>query len=336
MLSFIVIFLALGVLLVAGASQKRFRRLRSIAGGLLISYFTILLILGIGELYFRYFFAESENVFTLATQNWLNRYWHTNSLGFRDREWTAEDLEGKKTVVVLGDSFAAGWGLKDAADRFSDVLAAKLGDGYAVINLGRYGTATPEQLDILKNESPVKKPDVVILQYFLNDINYAGLQLGLLPTPEASPDWAKDSYLANFIYWRFIQPSRPNDQFYSKWWEWSYAAYDNVGIWDVHKQEIKDFVDYVDGTGAELIVVIFPNLLDIVRSIPYVDRVEQAFQEYGQDNILKLFDAAAAWDPNDLMISRRDSHASPSFNHYVGEQLYEQFFANDPATQPKP
>ena len=83
-----------------------------------------------------------------------------------------------------------------------------------------------------------------------------------------------------------------------------------------------------EACGAKLIVVIFPNLLDIVRSIPYVDRVQQAFQEYGQNNILKLFDAAAAWDPNDLMISRRDSHASPSFNHYVGEQLYERFFAD--------
>lgn len=331
MLPYILIFLVLGVLLILGVAQKRFPRLRSIAGGLLVSYVTVLLILGAGEIYFRYFYAESENVFTLATQNWLNRYWHNNSLGFRDREWTADDLNGKQTVVVLGDSFAAGWGLQDPADRFSDVLAAKLGDGYAVINLGRYGTATPEQLEILKNESPVKNPDVVILQYFLNDINYAGLQLGLLPNPEPSPDWTKDSYLANFFYWRFLRPANANEEFYAKWWEWSYAAYDNVGIWSVHKQEIQDFVDYVDSTGAKLIVIIFPNLLDIVRSIPYVDRVEQAFREYGQTNILKLFDAAAAWDPNDLMISRRDSHASPGFNHYIGEQLYEQFFATGQA-----
>ncbi len=327
MLPFILVFLAIGVLLVLGAAQRRSRRLRGVAGGLLVSYFTVLLLLGAAELYFRYFYAESENVYTLATKNWLDRYWHTNSLGFRDREWTADELAGKQTVVVLGDSFAAGWGLKDPADRFSDVLAAKLGDDYAVINLGVYGTSTPEQLEILKNQSPVQQPDVVILQYFLNDINYALLSLGMLPEPEPTPDWTKDSYLANFIYWRFFRAANANEEFYERWWEMSYAAYDNAGVWNVHKQEIKAFVDYVDSIGARLIVVIFPNLLDIVRSVPYVDRVEQAFQEYGQTNILKLFDAAAAWDQNDLMVSRRDSHASVSFNRHVGELLYEQFFA---------
>ncbi len=326
MLPFILVFLAIGVLLVLGAAQRRSRRLRGIASGLLVSYFTVLLLLGAAELYFRYFYAESENVYTLATKNWLDRYWHTNSLGFRDREWTADDLAGKQTVVVLGDSFAAGWGLQNPADRFSDVLAAKLGDDYAVINLGVYGTSTPEQLEILKNQSPVQQPDVVILQYFLNDINYAGLKLGLLPTPRPNPDWSKESYLANFLYWRFVIGADSDDDFYQEWWHWGYAAYDNVGIWEVHKQEIKEFVDYVDSIGARLIVVIFPNLLDVINSIPYVDRVEQAFQEYGQHNILKLFDAAAAWDPNDLMVSRRDSHASISFNRHVGELLYEQFF----------
>lgn len=333
MLLFILILLAPGVLLVTGVAQRRSRRLRGIAGGLLVSYFTVLLILGAGELYFRFVYAESENVYTLATKNWLDRYWHTNSLGFRDREWTADDLEGRQTVVVLGDSFAAGWGLKDPAQRFSDVLAAKLGDDYAVINLGRYGTATPEQLKILQDESPVRQPDVIILQYFLNDINYAGLQLGLLPEPDPTPDWTKDSYLANFFYWRFLRAANPNDAFFAHWWDWSYAAYDNVGIWSVHKQEIRDFADYADSIGARLIVVIFPNLLDVVRSIPYVDRVAQAFEEYGQRDILKLFDAAAAWDYNDLMVSRRDSHASPSFNQYVGEQLYEQFFVPAGAAQ---
>lgn len=327
MLIVILIFAAVGALLALGAAQKRWRRLRNISGGLLVSYFTVLLLLGAGEIYFRYFYAESENVYTLATKNWLDRYWDTNTGGFRDREWTPDDLAGKQTVVVLGDSFAAGWGIQNPADRFSDVLAAKLGDGYAVINLGRYGTSTPEQFAILRDESPVKKPDVVILQYFLNDINYAGLTLDLLPTPEASPAWAQDSYLANFIYWRFLRAADADEEFYTRWWQWSYDAYDNVGIWSVHKEEIKTFVEYVDSIGARLIVVIFPNLLDVVRSVPYVDRVEQAFQEFGENEVLKLFDAAAAWDQNDLMVSRRDSHASISFNRYVGEQLYERFFA---------
>lgn len=325
MLVFLLIFVIIGILLIVAAVQKRQPRLRQIAGGLVVSYFTIVLILGAGELYFRYVFAESDNIITLATTNWLDRYWHTNSLGYRDREWLPEDWTNKETVVILGDSFAAGWGIKDPADRFSDVLGTELGDDYYIMNAAVYGTATPEQLDILK-KLPVQ-PDVVILQYFLNDINYAGLKLGLLPTPKPNPEWVNQTYLGNFIYWRFIRPANSDDDLYDSWWEWSYNAYDNEGIWSVHRQEIEDFINYVESINARLIVVIFPNMVDIIRSIPYIDRVAQAFEVREHTDILKLFDAAAAWPVDDLMVSKRDSHPSVNFHHYVGEQIYEQFFA---------
>ncbi len=323
---FIIVFVAIGLLLAAGTIQKHWPRVRKISSGLLVSYFTVLLILGIGEAYFRYFYAEDDNVITLATQNWLDRYWHLNSWGFRDREWTPADYAGKQTVVVLGDSFAAGWGLKDTSDRFSDVLASKLGSQYAVMNAAVYGTSTPEQLDILK-KFPVQKPDVVILQYFLNDIDYAGLQLGLLPQTQPTPEWVNQTYLGNFIYWHLLVNINSDAQFYNGWWDWNYAAYDNVGIWSVHEKEIEDLINYVNSIHARLIVVIFPNLDDVVRSVAYVDRVAQVFQAHGDNDVLKLFDAAAAWDQNDLMVSKRDSHASASFNHYVGETLYSDYFA---------
>jgi lysophospholipase L1-like esterase len=314
---------AVGALLIALTAQRRWRMVRAAASGLLISYSVLALFFGAAELYFRYVFAESENVITLAAQNWLARHWQTNSLGYRDRDWTPADWEGKTTVMVLGDSFAAGWGIENPADRFPDVLAARLGDDYVVINLGRYGTSTPEQLALMRAH-PLQTPDVVILQYFLNDISYAGLSLGLLPTPEPLPAWARESYLGNFIYARaFASWVRADD-----WWQWNYDAYDNVGIWSVHRAEIEALIDHVEAVGARLIVVIFPNLLDPVRSIAYVDRVAQVFEARGHTDILKLFDAAAAWNPRDLMVSARDTHPSPAFHRYVGDELYARFFAS--------
>ncbi|MEP7291765.1 MAG: SGNH/GDSL hydrolase family protein, partial [Chloroflexota bacterium] len=253
-------FAAAGVALAALALQRRSSRLRSVGRGLLITWFTALLLFATGEIYFRYFFAESENVFTGATTNWLARYWHTNSLGYRDRDWTPEAYAGKQTILVTGDSFTAGWGINNPADRFTDVLARDLGDRYAVINLGIYGTATPEQLDLLK-AYPLQDPDVVLMQYFLNDIDYTGLQLGLLPTPAAKPEWTQGSYLLDFLYVRLLS-GLLDPQANVDWWEWNYAAYDNQGIWSIHQQEIEDYIDYVESIHARLIVVIFPNMLD--------------------------------------------------------------------------
>lgn len=324
MLPLLLIFLLIGAALIALAIQQRLPRLRSLARGLLVSYVFIALVAGAGELYFRYVYADSENTVTLATQNWLARYWHTNSLGYRDREWVPADWQGRTTVVVTGDSFTAGWGIADPADRYTDVLAHRLGADYAVINLGQYGTATTEQLDILRAH-PLQNPDVVIMQYFLNDINYAGLRLGLLPEPKPAPAWANETYLGNFLYTRllarFLDP-----EFNADWWQWSYDAYDNPGIWDLHAQEIDAYIDYVDSIGARLIVVIFPNMLDPVRSVAYIDRVALHIESRGHTDILRLFDAAAAWPLNERIVSPRDTHPSIAFHRYVAEEMYRLFF----------
>src|SRR5882724_7440356 len=107
MLVFIVAYILLGALLIAAAIQKRFKRLQGPARGLLITYFTVALLLVVGEGYFRFMFAESDGLPTLASQNWLARYWHTNALGYRDPDWNTDTVATRKTIFVDGDSFAA-------------------------------------------------------------------------------------------------------------------------------------------------------------------------------------------------------------------------------------
>jgi len=324
----VAVIAVIGFSLIALIVQKRRLRLRRLASGLLVSYCTVLGALGAGELFFRCCYAESNTIIGLSTQNWLNRYWQTNSLGYRDREWTAPDLQGKTTIIVTGDSFTAGWGIENPVDRFSDVLASHLGDGYAVINLGVYGAATPEELDSLKNY-PLKTPDVVIMQYFLNDIDYALLRVGMQPKAAPIPDWARESYLGNYLFMHFVWSTSLDPGGDRGGWDQQYAAYDNPTFWNIHRQEIEDYIDYVDSIHARLIVVIFPNLQDPVGSIAYVDRVAQVFEERGHHDILKLYDAVASWNPSDVVVSSRDAHPSVAFSHYVGDTLYKLYFASN-------
>jgi hypothetical protein len=319
MLVIIIVLLIPGLGLALLVRQRRWPRARRLASGLLISYGSIMLVLTAGELYFRFVHAAPEGL--RARENWMARYWQTNSLGFRDREWTPADWAGKKTVVVLGDSFTAGWGLPNPADRFGDVLARKLGDSYAVINLGVPGAATRQELKRLQ-DYPLKQPDVVILQYFLNDIEDAALSVGQYQQFPQAPAWVKESYLANFFF--ALQTSG----FGPDYWRWEFAAYDNYAIWDIHRQELEDFSAYTDRIGARLLVVIFPNLQAPFHSIPYVDRVAQVFEAKGKGGqVLKLFDAAEAMPIAERIVSPRDAHPSAQFHRLVGELLYERFFA---------
>ncbi len=314
----IAIILAFGAGLAWLAIQRRSVTAAKIARGLLVSYVTIALILVLGELYFRYFHADTEG--RLASNNWMARYWAVNSWGYRDREWTPADYADKTRVAVVGDSFTAGWGLENPAERFSDVLANALGDDYAVFNLGVPGSSTQEQLETLQ-AFPALPVDAVVLQYFLNDIDYTALRLGLDTISSNMTPITRESYLANFIFSRF------DTGFGAEYWELAYSRYDNFAVWELHAEELNAFAQYVDDMGARLIVVIFPNMQDPVRSIPYVDRVAQVFEARGNVDVIKLFDAVAAWNPQTVTVSARDAHPSVEFHRYVGELLYEQYFA---------
>jgi hypothetical protein len=323
-----------GVLLTLLALQKKAKRPAAIASGLLVSYITVLLLLGIGEAYTRFVYADSGWGFTLAHKNWEARYWHLNAHGFRDNEWTEADLAGRTTIAVLGDSFASGWGVNNPSDRFGDVLADRLGAEYAVVHLAVPGTSTPQQLELLQANLP--QPDIVLLQYFLNDIELASASVSRMWVDEfvTAPDSgsvAEQSYLGNFIYWAIYPLTRTvNATFEGSYWDWQYETYDTDTIWQIHEQQLNDFMDYVQAIDAELYVVIFPNMEDPVRSVPYVDRVKFVFEGRGYgEHVLTLYDEVAAWDRQESPVaSPRDAHPSAAFHRYIGELMYERWFVN--------
>lgn len=338
MLVMVVVYLLLGILLIVAAIQKRFSKLQGPARGLLITYLTVGALLAMGEGYFRFVYAESDGLPTLASQNWLARYWHTNTLGYRDRDWTTEALATGKTVLVVGDSFAAGWGIATPEERFGNVLARRLGAKYVVINLGKPGASTVEEMDTLQ-KYPLEKVDVVILQYYLNDIENAALSIGLDPKLDPTKGmagWVNESYLANFMYWRWVARLRPEQEGSQTYWNWLYSMYDNAAVWAIHQQQLTEFADAVTQKGAKLIVVIFPNMLDPFHSVPYVDRVAQAFEAKGIESeaIVKLFDAAAAMALKERIVSERDAHASATFNGLVGDMLYDKVVQFEPQKMP--
>lgn len=324
----ILVIVLIGVLLIALAAQRRFKRVRSVAGGLIISYVMVVALLVGAELYLRYGYADSRMELGLHGQNWSERYIERNSLGYRDDEWTPEELAARQTIFVIGDSFTEGWGINDVNDRYTDVLQARLGDEYAVVEIARAGQATEAQQRGF-DSYPYREPDVVIWQYFPNDIEVAAQSNGMPWEYDAPPipPIAEESYLASFIYWRavydrlFVNVVDGRTE-----WEYHYAAYDNPYIWEIHQAEIARLTESIEATGARLIVVIFPNMVDPFSSIPYVDRVEQYFNTLGVTEILKLTDEAAAWSLDERIVSHYDSHASAAFSRRVGEMIYERFF----------
>jgi len=96
-----------------------------------------------------------------------------NSNKLRDREIPFEKPAGTKRILMLGDSLAFGWGV-DFESTSSKVLERLLNDGktppaYEVINTGVGNYNTAMEVQYFFNEGHKYAPDLVILNYFIND-----------------------------------------------------------------------------------------------------------------------------------------------------------------------
>lgn len=116
---------------------------------------------------FRY--RRSQVAFT------ADKPFRTNSMGLRGRESTWEKPPSTSRVLLLGDSIAQGFGVREE-DTFASVLERLLNRGtrgaeHEVINAGVGGYNTTQEVAYLMSEGMKLSPDVVVLALYWNDIS---------------------------------------------------------------------------------------------------------------------------------------------------------------------
>lgn len=126
-----------------------------------------------GELATRFAFRD---VTTTGGPSYFTSRWRDanpkNSLGFREREIGPERAADGLRIAVVGDSFTEGPGLAET-ERLSSQLEQALersSDGVEVLNFGRAGAETVDELEVLREVVSPLRPDFVLLQWFVNDV----------------------------------------------------------------------------------------------------------------------------------------------------------------------
>jgi lysophospholipase L1-like esterase len=146
--------------------------------------------------------------------------YHYNSAGFRDREHAAAKPVGITRIVVVGDSVTEGSGVEQDA-LFVSRIQALLGSKYEILNLGMSGLNTPQEIHLLEIEGMKYEPDVVVVNFVLNDCDFfskhqggvryrkeKGSKIGLLGDMAIDPQfkrWLKSSALIYFVKGRVEQ-----------------------------------------------------------------------------------------------------------------------------------
>ncbi len=288
----------------------------------------LLVVLMFLEIVFMYVPQSHEGVLSKASQIWWEKYWHpVNAMGYHDEE--VVNQPGKSKVLVIGDSFAAGHGLEDVQERFSNMLGQKLGsEKYQVFNLGVSGADTRDESKRLA-EFPVK-PDAIVLQYFPNDIEKVGREKGLtLSGAEPYHDLSgitntvvRHFYLPNYIYWQL-----PHTGF-STFEKFVQTAYTDTTVLNQHLRDLQKMVDYRDSTQAKMYAVFIPFLFQLDKSASYTKPVEDYLRSKGVE-VITINDGIKMIPEKERVVGKNDGHGSAELNKLIADRVYDAMKKNN-------
>ncbi len=270
---------------------------------------------------------ETEGFPTYRADIWAGRFVRTNALGFRDRDHDPSLKEHR--LLVIGDSYAFGVGIKSPADRLGERLAGALdtatGSAWESYNGGVPDRNTLEETQVLRQLLPTH-PDVVVLLYVFNDMDYlvpitprpAFLEAptGILARIRPTRLLFLNSFLYQelFVRWRHIRVafSKGGDE---------HDPYSDSTLVARHLEDVCAFVRLAASRGAVVGVVPF----DVATQLSAFFRRRMATftreAERAGIPVWSIDSAFAGHSYASLVVNSLDGHPSALANHLAAGAL---------------
>lgn len=293
------------------------------AGTVLFSLFVMFLFL---EAIFMFIPRSHSADYTLASKLWYKKYWKPiNSMGFRD----GEPDNSFPVILFVGDSFTAGHGLKSVDDRFSNIVGKELnqnGKKYNIINIGKPNADSLGEFNLMMDffYKTRIRPQIIVLQYWGNDIEYVAGENGIKFEgfkPPANMNKflifiGSGSYFFNYLYWLF-----PREYLGEPYMTFLHRAFKDETILSKHKKELKLFIDYARRNSIKLIVIVFPFLTDTQTSDSlYGNHIVSFFRDH-KVNVINVSELVQNIPTPERIVNKNDGHASIKVNRVVAEEI---------------
>lgn len=198
---------------------------------------------------------------------------HLNRRGLRDPERPLAKPPGEWRMLALGDSFTFGNGVPDdstVARTLERALTRRRGPPVEVINAGRPGYNTIQERALLDTLGLRFQPDLVLLQYVLNDPEYSSAGY-----PRLVPRWMAPLFRSSVAYAALSAAAyyvevalhwRPD------WYEHVHRIFDERSAgWRRHVEALQGIVSDSRAAGVPVAIVVWP------LAIPVRDLTNDAF-----------------------------------------------------------
>ena len=254
-----------------------------------------------------------------------------NSHGLRDREYSRSKPPDVYRIVMLGDSTTLGWGVP-AAHTVPKILEAELNKspvpGYGrfeVLNAGVGNYDTVQEVAHYLAYDRAFHPDLVILQYFINDAE---------PVPrEASPWLLGRSYLLAYAISRLdaamrLTGARPT-------WKQYYAGLYEDGRpgLEAAKQALETLAARTRADRTALLVTILPELRELDDGYPFAaqhQKIKDVLAAH-QVPVIDLIEGLRGHGPeSSLWVTPDDPHPNAKANALVAAQVLRWIRASLP------
>jgi len=258
-----------------------------------------------------------------------------NSLGDRGPELQNPKQPDRKRVLVMGSSITMGWGVPydsiftTMAERMLNTnrpFGPKITFEFVNAGIGNYNTDF--QYKLFLRQYPVVKPDMVVLHYFISDVQPRG-------KGNDSPI-LRYSYFAAFLYDRWTLFKLRFGGHYTDLFTFYNGLYaDTSAAWKQTQQEISSMRDMTARDRVPFVVMVIPDIHDLAPGTPYqaiYAKIDTAFRAMNIPtvNAFDAFQQQFGKDVSTLWIQSDDPHPNAKGHMLMAQLLYDYLTIKDP------
>lgn len=272
-----------------------------------------------------------------------------NMFGLRTRYERIAKPAGVRRVVTIGDSFTWGSHIPSSDStwpaQFERLLRAAPGSPKVeVINMGKRGYTTVNEVEALNRLGWQFDPDLVVVEWLANDVYPSGPGFQSIrnwpPVPYLLPENFRRGALRNSNVYGFFQQQYTNWKLGDAQFEYPALYVDSNPNWIANKKAFRELGDSARARGVPVVIMMWP-LIGTKAWTPeeHPHRlVHQKVAAVIRDAGLGLLDlvpvfAAAGGDGRRWWVKPYDHHPSPGANRLVAQTLKE-FLDRQPPRPP--
>lgn len=249
--------------------------------------------------------------------------YHTNRYGLRGPDFSAQKPPGVTRILILGDSFVFGEGVKDedtVTAQLQRLLNARGNETFEIINTAVGSWDTDCEVNYLERYGLSFEPDIVMVGYVLNDTpSDIGVDMWDNVTSTSQNRALRESYLVSYVYSMIAQRTRTR-RFVA---EMVASARERRNEWEYSFAALSRGQELATSIGARYIVFIYPFLYELSDRYPFTG-LHAMVVDYCRAHDIEVIDLLPDYigsRASDLWVHPRDPHPNAKGHHIAAQVL---------------